>query len=236
MKYDLTWNDKSGSIEISFAESMIEQLPTLINKIPIVKYLREELEITTDFFGAYLHNFGFEPGLWRGRIDDTIIFKATLPRYKMATCDTCKGNGKRDPIFGDEDCYVCEGSGDAPKIQWAKLLVLRANLKLLFESLNINEYNDNDIIPDMRVRLVVNKPGQHSSGMMIPLDPSRRYDSKLRFVAHHIEPLNGSFRLWNKLNRPDNLIWLCGNCHDGKRKKPEPEQDSVDQLGLWKDI
>lgn len=64
-------------------------------------------------------------------------------------------------------------------------------------------------------------------------DEDTKYDSKLRFAAHHIIPLNGSFRLWNKLNRPENLIWLCGDCHDDKRKKPEPEQDGVEQLELW---
>lgn len=60
-----------------------------------------------------------------------------------------------------------------------------------------------------------------------------RYDSKLRFAVHHIEPLKGSLRLWNKLNRPENLIWLCGKCHDGKSRKPAPEQEGVDQLELW---
>lgn len=60
-----------------------------------------------------------------------------------------------------------------------------------------------------------------------------RYDSKLRFAAHHIEPLNGSFRLWNRLNSPENLIWLCGKCHDRTRRKPEPVQDSISQLELW---
>jgi|GEM_PF-1887457 len=62
------------------------------------------------------------------------------------------------------------------------------------------------------------------------------FDSKLRFAAHHIEPLNGSLRLWSKLNRPENLIWLCGECHDSKRRKPKAEltQDRVEQLELWK--
>jgi hypothetical protein len=32
-------------------------------------------------------------------------------------------------------------------------------------------------------------------------------------VVHHIEPLDGSLRLWNILNRPDNLIALCHSCH-----------------------
>ena len=59
------------------------------------------------------------------------------------------------------------------------------------------------------------------------------YYSKLRFAAHHIQALNGSFRLWNKLNRPENLIWLCGNCHDKERKKPELRQDTIEQLELW---
>lgn len=35
-------------------------------------------------------------------------------------------------------------------------------------------------------------------------------------VAHHLVPLNGSFRLWNVLNRPENLVALCYRCH-GKR-------------------
>ena len=68
------------------------------------------------------------------------------------------------------------------------------------------------------------------------VEEDRRYDSKLRFAAHHIEPLNGSFRLWNKLNRPENLIWLCGDCHDEKRRKPESEQDNIEQLELWSDL
>lgn len=35
-------------------------------------------------------------------------------------------------------------------------------------------------------------------------------------VVHHIEPLNGTPRIWNILNQPKNLIGLCPPCH-GKR-------------------
>lgn len=35
-------------------------------------------------------------------------------------------------------------------------------------------------------------------------------------VAHHIEPLGYGYRIWNILNRPENLVALCFKCH-GKR-------------------
>lgn len=41
-------------------------------------------------------------------------------------------------------------------------------------------------------------------------------------LIHHIEPLNGTLRLWNALNRGDNLMALCVSCH-GKRHAPEPK-------------
>ena len=31
--------------------------------------------------------------------------------------------------------------------------------------------------------------------------------------VHHIIPLNGDLRTWNYLNRPENLVLLCQNCH-----------------------
>jgi len=37
-----------------------------------------------------------------------------------------------------------------------------------------------------------------------------------KLLVHHKQPLDGSLRLWNILNRPENLIGLCASCH-GKR-------------------
>ncbi len=39
------------------------------------------------------------------------------------------------------------------------------------------------------------------------------------YEVHHIEPLEGSFRGWTKLNKPDNLILLCPDCHDLTKRK-----------------
>lgn len=36
---------------------------------------------------------------------------------------------------------------------------------------------------------------------------------KYRLEVHHIIPLDGEDRSWHELNRPDNLITLCHNCH-----------------------
>lgn len=35
-------------------------------------------------------------------------------------------------------------------------------------------------------------------------------------VVHHIIPLNGAYRLWNILNRPENLVALCYKHHGEK--------------------
>lgn len=34
-----------------------------------------------------------------------------------------------------------------------------------------------------------------------------------RLEIHHIDPLNGEKKNWNKKNRPENLICLCHKCH-----------------------
>lgn len=46
-----------------------------------------------------------------------------------------------------------------------------------------------------------------------------RWASDLR--VHHIEPLNGAYRQWNILNRPENLIALCPSCHGKRHAKLE---------------
>lgn len=51
-----------------------------------------------------------------------------------------------------------------------------------------------------------------------------KWASELRI--HHIKPLNGAYRLWNDLNRPDNLIALCPSCH-GKRHRTK--QSTIEQ-------
>ncbi len=66
-----------------------------------------------------------------------------------------------------------------------------------------------------------------------------KYASELR--VHHIEPLNGGFRLWNILNRPGNLVVLCPPCHgkrhaelNGTRRLKRPEQQlRAGQLTLF---
>ncbi len=37
--------------------------------------------------------------------------------------------------------------------------------------------------------------------------------------VHHITPIDGLFREWTVLNRPENLILLCPPCHDSTRRK-----------------
>jgi len=67
-------------------------------------------------------------------------------------------------------------------------------------------------------------------------------------VVHHIIPLNGSLRLWNILNRPENLIALCPACH-GKRhaelnrqkkrieiEEHEPESNETDHRQMVMEI
>jgi len=34
-----------------------------------------------------------------------------------------------------------------------------------------------------------------------------------RLEVHHIDPMNGKDRTWNKKNIPENLICLCHKCH-----------------------
>lgn len=49
-------------------------------------------------------------------------------------------------------------------------------------------------------------------------------------VVHHIMPLNGSPRIVNALNRPDNLIVLCRKCHGiehSKKAKAEGKQGEL---------
>lgn len=170
MKYDLAWDDQLGSIEIVCAYDMVEHLPKLTNNSPIVQDLRTELNINTNFDGEYGHSFGFDVGIYQEIQHGTLTYKARLPRYTMGTCDLCNGKGKRDPTFGDEDCFVCEGSGEAAKTQWKKILVLRANLKLLLDVFAFNEYAPGHGYekPDMRIKLCVNKPAMDSSSIMIP--------------------------------------------------------------------
>ncbi|MBW2675069.1 MAG: HNH endonuclease [Deltaproteobacteria bacterium] len=46
-------------------------------------------------------------------------------------------------------------------------------------------------------------------------------------LVHHIIPLDGSPRHWNRLNRPDNLVALCRSCHQKRHNglaKPKPKQ------------
>ncbi len=43
--------------------------------------------------------------------------------------------------------------------------------------------------------------------------------SSRNYEVHHIEPLEGSFRGWTKLDKPDNLILLCPDCHDLTKRK-----------------
>ena len=35
-----------------------------------------------------------------------------------------------------------------------------------------------------------------------------------KFAVHHIQPVGGFYRVWNKLNRQDNLVLLCHECHN----------------------
>jgi hypothetical protein len=170
MKYDLSWNDESGSIEVRFPYDMVQDLPELDDDTPIVQWMREDLGIESKFDGNYLHHFGFDVGLYQELQDGIVTHSARLPCYTMATCDNCDGNGKRDPVFGDEDCIICEGTGDMRVIQWDKLLIMRANLKLLFEALNAWEYSSGIAAeqPDMAINLSVIKPGMEASNMSVP--------------------------------------------------------------------
>lgn len=174
MKYDLAWDGESGSIEVSFPVDVIECLPKLTDDTPVVRWLREDLGIETAFDGEYCHSFGFDVGIYQEVHYKTITYKAKLPRYIMGECPSCNGKGKRHPIFGDEPCIICEGSGETATAQWNKILVLRANLKLLFEALNLREYTSGKAAesPDMRIKLSVLKPDMDSSNMHIPFsDP-----------------------------------------------------------------
>ncbi len=170
MKYDLTWRKGTGRIEIAFPLDMAEYLPKLDNDTPIVRWLREDLEIDSEFNGEYLNGFGFGNGLYRELSKGMIIYSPRLPRYKMETCSNCKGSGRHDPIFGDEKCFCCNGTGNEAKTQWRDILILRANLKLLFEALNYDEYSigKGAKVPDMRIKLTVAKPDMHSASIQIP--------------------------------------------------------------------
>ena len=37
--------------------------------------------------------------------------------------------------------------------------------------------------------------------------------TRMGLRVHHIVPLDGSFRTWNKLNIPGNLLVVCHDCH-----------------------
>ena len=62
-------------------------------------------------------------------------------------------------------------------------------------------------------------------------DCPKEAKSAAELRVHHIEPLNGELRLWNILNRPENLLVLCPSCHgkrhaelNGTRRLKRPEQ------------
>jgi len=42
---------------------------------------------------------------------------------------------------------------------------------------------------------------------------------------HHIQPLNGQYRTWNKLNQPNNLQVLCRECHRKLHRRQNTEGD-----------
>ncbi len=55
-----------------------------------------------------------------------------------------------------------------------------------------------------------------------------RYDYRT-YEVHHMKPMAGGFRTWSILNRPENLILLCPDCHNSTKRKdfagfPEPKQ------------
>lgn len=39
------------------------------------------------------------------------------------------------------------------------------------------------------------------------------------YEVHHIEPMNAMFRTWSLMNRPQNLILLCPECHNLTKAK-----------------
>jgi hypothetical protein len=49
-------------------------------------------------------------------------------------------------------------------------------------------------------------------------------------IAHHIEPLNGQYRLWNVRNRPENLVALCSSCH---RKRHTSLETILEQMDIF---
>lgn len=46
--------------------------------------------------------------------------------------------------------------------------------------------------------------------------------------VHHIVPLLGEPRLWNTLNRPENLVALCASCH-GLRHAAPPQNARLEK-------
>ena len=42
--------------------------------------------------------------------------------------------------------------------------------------------------------------------------------------VHHKKSLDGQYRMWNKLNQPDNLQVLCHKCHTEAHKKFKEKQ------------
>ena len=54
---------------------------------------------------------------------------------------------------------------------------------------------------------------------------------------HHLDPLGGERRIWNKKNRPENLVALCSSCHGiqhagGNYKLSETERIVIEKSKL----
>lgn len=49
---------------------------------------------------------------------------------------------------------------------------------------------------------------------------------------HHIIPLNGQDRNWNKLNEPDNLLCLCHDCHMQVHRATQKENKNLTKYAL----
>lgn len=55
--------------------------------------------------------------------------------------------------------------------------------------------------------------------------------NRLELEVHHIIPLNGGYRMWNVLNKQENLKVLCLECHK-KYRKTNTKQADIEQEQL----
>jgi hypothetical protein len=137
MTYYLNWNADSGGIEVIIPHKVVERLDPMADT-PLIPLLRSNLELAEDTFsGEYDADFGFQGALKYSREADAVRYSGALPHCKMKICHICKGTGKRDPIFDYERCTLCNGSGEAPEIQWKSLHRLRGSFKALFTPLHL---------------------------------------------------------------------------------------------------